>query len=336
MDIRQFTGRGIPIVKELAKQFGVTDDKVMQLVSDGKVGFAQIEKAFKSMTSEGGQFFNLMDAQSKTLLGQTSNLADAWDQLKTEIGKSQEGILKNTVSWASSMVSAMTDVVKLINFKSEAGRGLGSLNYGFKESFRSGDDRDSRYIVKYKDGSTKEFKNKEDYEASYSGSMFKTLNENKNVFSAYQGGAADRYDLFAEKILNKVSSVKPEDAQNALNELTVLKRDLVSQNENGEMSPRLLTNELSVLAKAMTTLKEMVRSSNVELENKKKGAGPGKDLETLAKANRPTQTIVNIENLVRELNNVYQNTTRGVELSAEQVGRILTGAVNDFSVLPGG
>ena len=36
-DIRQFTGRGIPIIKELAKQFKVTDGEVMKLVEDGKV-----------------------------------------------------------------------------------------------------------------------------------------------------------------------------------------------------------------------------------------------------------------------------------------------------------
>jgi len=45
-DIYQFTGRGIPIVKELAKQFNVTDSEVMKLVEDGKVGFKEVEFVF--------------------------------------------------------------------------------------------------------------------------------------------------------------------------------------------------------------------------------------------------------------------------------------------------
>ncbi len=37
-DLRQFMGRGIPLAEELAKQFGVTKDKVGELVTAGKVG----------------------------------------------------------------------------------------------------------------------------------------------------------------------------------------------------------------------------------------------------------------------------------------------------------
>lgn len=45
-DIMQFTGRGIPIIGELAKQFGVAKDEVMKMVEAGKVGFPEVEKSF--------------------------------------------------------------------------------------------------------------------------------------------------------------------------------------------------------------------------------------------------------------------------------------------------
>lgn len=106
-DIRQFTGRGIPIIKELAKQFKVTDGEVMKLVEDGKVGFKEVEQAFKNMTKEGGQFFGMMDNQSKTLNGQISNMSDAWEQLKVSIGGSQEGILKSTTAWITNMINTV-------------------------------------------------------------------------------------------------------------------------------------------------------------------------------------------------------------------------------------
>lgn len=118
-DIMQFTGRGIPIIGQLAKQFKTTESNVMKLVEAGKVGFPQIEKAFKDLTSSGGQFFNMMSEQSKTVGGQLSNLGDSWEQLKVNIGRSQTGIIAGTVSFLGQMVSALTDYFEKSNRLSE-------------------------------------------------------------------------------------------------------------------------------------------------------------------------------------------------------------------------
>lgn len=91
-DINQLTGRGIPIIQELADQFGVTTDKVKELVENGDVGFEELEKAFQSMSGEGGQFYNLMEEQSKTAGGAISNLKDSFTQLAMAIvGVDTEG-----------------------------------------------------------------------------------------------------------------------------------------------------------------------------------------------------------------------------------------------------
>ena len=45
-DINQLTGRGIPIIGELAKPFGVSDSEVKKLIESGQVGFPAIELAF--------------------------------------------------------------------------------------------------------------------------------------------------------------------------------------------------------------------------------------------------------------------------------------------------
>ncbi len=103
-DLRQFQGRGIPLADELAKQFGVTKDAVGELVTAGKVGFAEMEKAIVSMTSEGGKFGGLMEAQSKTITGQISNIEDAIDQMFNELGKSSEGVINLTLSGVSAIV----------------------------------------------------------------------------------------------------------------------------------------------------------------------------------------------------------------------------------------
>jgi tape measure domain-containing protein len=75
-DINQLTGRGIPITQALAKQFGVSEDKVKGLVEAGKIGFPQLEAAFRSMTGAGGQFNGMMAAQSQSLSGLWSTLQD--------------------------------------------------------------------------------------------------------------------------------------------------------------------------------------------------------------------------------------------------------------------
>ena len=85
-DINQLTGRGIPIIQELAKQFGVTDSEVKKLVESGQVDFKNLEAAFVSLTSEGGKFTGLMAAQSQTLAGRWSTLKDNGVLLATNIG----------------------------------------------------------------------------------------------------------------------------------------------------------------------------------------------------------------------------------------------------------
>jgi hypothetical protein len=108
-DINQFTTAGINLLPQLAKQFKITEGEVMKFVEAGKVGFKDVETAFKSMTSEGGQFFGMMDEQNKTVGGQISALGDSWEQLKVHIGQSQTGILASTVSWSNNMIAALSD-----------------------------------------------------------------------------------------------------------------------------------------------------------------------------------------------------------------------------------
>lgn len=93
-DVNQLTGRGIPITAELAKQFGVTTAEVRGLVETGKVGFPQLELAFKSLTAEGGRFFGMTAAQSKTALGLWSTFKDGINEALREFGKPVLGSLK--------------------------------------------------------------------------------------------------------------------------------------------------------------------------------------------------------------------------------------------------
>ena len=113
-DLRQFMGRGIPLADELAKQFGVTKDKVSELVTAGKVGFPEVQKAIESMTNEGCKFGGLMEAQSKTITGQISNIEDAIDTMFNKIGKQNEGVINKTLSGMSYLVENYEKVGRLL------------------------------------------------------------------------------------------------------------------------------------------------------------------------------------------------------------------------------
>lgn len=79
--------RGGKAFIEQANLSNITKKEVAELVSAGKIGFAQVEQAFINMTSEGGRFFNLMEKQSQTALGKFSNLQDAIELTRREIGE---------------------------------------------------------------------------------------------------------------------------------------------------------------------------------------------------------------------------------------------------------
>lgn len=86
-DINQFQGRGIPVVQSLAKVLGVAETNVKDLVAEGKVGFPELEQAFKLMTNEGGQFSGMMEKLSTSTMGQFSSLMDNAQLTLAEFGK---------------------------------------------------------------------------------------------------------------------------------------------------------------------------------------------------------------------------------------------------------
>ena len=113
-DLNQFTGRGIPMIAELAKQFGVTEGEVKGLVEAGKVGFPEVQRVMESLTSEGGQFFNLMENQSKTISGQISNLQDNFASILNEIGKQAEGLITDVIGGAASALEHYKEIGSIL------------------------------------------------------------------------------------------------------------------------------------------------------------------------------------------------------------------------------
>lgn len=109
-DLNQFTGRGIPMIRELAKVLGVAESEVRSLVEAGKVGFPEVQQVIQNLTNEGGMFYNLMKEQSKTISGQISNLADSFQTMLNEVGQENEGLISGAIGAASKLVENYEEV----------------------------------------------------------------------------------------------------------------------------------------------------------------------------------------------------------------------------------
>ncbi len=113
-ELRDFTLAGVPIIAELSKALNKSERDIQEMVSVGKIGFKDVEKAFVTMTSEGGRFENLMDKQSKTITGRISNLQDAIDVMFNNIGQQNEGIINDAISGANYLVENYEEVGRVI------------------------------------------------------------------------------------------------------------------------------------------------------------------------------------------------------------------------------
>lgn len=118
MDLYQFLNRGIPIADEIAKVMGldVTNaiKEVQKQIKAGKVTSDVFIQAMQNMSAEGSKFGGLMEAQSKTITGQISNIEDAIEQMFNELGKSQEGVINTGLGVVSTLVENWKTVGKVL------------------------------------------------------------------------------------------------------------------------------------------------------------------------------------------------------------------------------
>lgn len=117
-ELRDFAIAGVPLVAELAKNLNVAESEISEMVSAGKIGFKEVEEAFKTMSSEGGRFNNLMQSQMKSLFGRFSNLGDAVIQLGIAFGNILlppiKEIVKTVTTWIEKFTVLPTSTKVLI------------------------------------------------------------------------------------------------------------------------------------------------------------------------------------------------------------------------------
>lgn len=103
-ELNMMIDRGVPILGELSKVLGVAEDEVIKMVSSGKVGFNELNQAFKNMTSEGGVFFKGMETASQTLSGKLSTLKGNISLLGASLVEEVLPVIKQLVDFANNAV----------------------------------------------------------------------------------------------------------------------------------------------------------------------------------------------------------------------------------------
>lgn len=98
-DMLQLVNAGVPIITTLAKQYGVAEGEIKKMSEAGKISFADVEKAFQTMSGEGGIFFNMMERQSGTMGGMWSTLQDAISMFLQKAVKPLFPIVKNALDF---------------------------------------------------------------------------------------------------------------------------------------------------------------------------------------------------------------------------------------------
>lgn len=113
-DIQQFQGRGVNVIEEMAKNLGVTQEQIKSLVEEGKIGFKDVEKAFQSMTSEGGKFNNMLENSSGTWPQRIANIEDTIFTKLNEFGNKYKEVFEFGIGTAEDLVESLDDVISVI------------------------------------------------------------------------------------------------------------------------------------------------------------------------------------------------------------------------------
>lgn len=111
-DLLQMINAGFNPLSEISRTTGKSISELKDEMSQGKISAEMLEQAFISATSEGGKFNGMLEAQSKTLKGASSNLEGAVQKLENAIGEKFEKYLVNATNSAYEGLNELTEKIE--------------------------------------------------------------------------------------------------------------------------------------------------------------------------------------------------------------------------------
>lgn len=293
-ELNQLTEQGFNPLKIISEKTKVSYDSLLKKMADGQITFDMVEQSFKDVTQEGGQFFNMMESQSKTVGGKWSNISDVWEQIKVNIGKSQTGILSSTMDFISKMATNLNKKLETGNFLDEALKTKGLKGGFFDKYFGAGD---------YK-GLEKQ--------ANYMQQLIKMADTGKGAESPL-------------KLVDKQISILQESFKKGwisgdsyLKEMALY--EATYKAIAGNMKLSLSKGSVSPEVKEELGLTKGTKSTNTKL-------GTGTDIMSA----RPQSLVININELVHDLKLMSTTVNEGAMKIKEEIAKALLEAVNDVN-----
>jgi tape measure domain-containing protein len=103
-EVNQMVESGFNPLQEISRTTGRSMGDLAKDMENGAISADMVTGAFLSATSEGGNFFRMMDKQSKTLLGRFGSLMDEINKALRPIGEELVKALKPVVEFAIALI----------------------------------------------------------------------------------------------------------------------------------------------------------------------------------------------------------------------------------------
>lgn len=128
--INMMIDAGFNPLQEISETTGESMQSLYDRISSGKMSVDEITESMKRSTSEGGKYFQSMDAQSQTLDGRLSTLSDT---VNSKLGEALQPILQKAADeWIPNITDAIDnmDMDSVVSVIDEIVSGVGDL-FGF-------------------------------------------------------------------------------------------------------------------------------------------------------------------------------------------------------------
>jgi tape measure domain-containing protein len=106
--LNTYINQGVPILDALGKRFNVTKAEIVEMTSQGKIGFKDFSAALDELTAEGGQYFGGMELGSQSLAAMQEGLKESVNSLAASFGEM-------FLPAAIKVVEALTAITNAIN-----------------------------------------------------------------------------------------------------------------------------------------------------------------------------------------------------------------------------
>ena len=129
-NINMMIDAGFNPLQEISEKTGESMQSLYDRISKGKMSVDEITESMKRSTSEGGKYFQSMDAQSQTLDGRLSTLSDT---VNSKLGEVLQPILQKTADeWIPNITNAIDsmDIDSVVSVIDEIVSVVGNL-FGF-------------------------------------------------------------------------------------------------------------------------------------------------------------------------------------------------------------